>query len=338
MPLLRERTAIYLGVPDSSIREECRKEFAGLKQDYRVKVIFVQDLVSELPQDLLAYMFPGLKGQLSADAIIERLRSIAGVSGNGFLIKVTGKSVFMPVRYTYHIGIVAASFRNALDYYPVVHTPKSQQNAQQLDEGDHVQFSKRLIEPDIYSDALYKEETDEDTVEDDIESSPNLKAKMFLSSWKAISRKYGFTYEQLGRLIEYEKNRIHLKISPAGEISLVDLNNKPTVKLDTQTKALYLLFLNHPEGIRLKELSNYKDELLDIYLKLSNRDNLPTLQKTIENLVDPFSEKMYVPLSRIKTAFINIMGPQAAQDYYVSGKKGSTYRIALDRSLVLFDK
>jgi hypothetical protein len=37
------------------------------------------------------------------------------------------------------------------------------------------------------------------------------------------------------------------------------------IKMEPLTKAVYLLFLNHPEGILFKHLPDYRQELANIY-------------------------------------------------------------------------
>ena len=51
---------------------------------------------------------------------------------------------------------------------------------------------------------------------------------------------------------------------------LPDYGNKE-VQLSPIHKALYLLFLNHSEGIEFKNLVDYREELLSLYRKTGNR-------------------------------------------------------------------
>lgn len=43
------------------------------------------------------------------------------------------------------------------------------------------------------------------------------------------------------------------------------------VQLSPIHKALYMLFLNHPEGIEFKNLVDYREELFVLYRKIGNR-------------------------------------------------------------------
>ncbi|MDR1783113.1 MAG: hypothetical protein LBR13_02470 [Dysgonamonadaceae bacterium] len=106
------------------------------------------------------------------------------------------------------------------------------------------------------------------------------------------------------------------------------------VAMSTLPKALYILFLKHPEGIVLKCLPDYEAELLNIYKTISNRYNTENLEKSIEELCSPASNSANEKLSRIRAAFTKKMSDKFARYYYVSGERGKPNRISLDRMLV----
>jgi len=72
------------------------------------------------------------------------------------------------------------------------------------------------------------------------------------------------------------------------------------VPMPTLSKVLYFCFLRHPEGIALKCLVDYRDELLQYYQTLS-----PAKwdEKNIERLIDPTDNSANEKLSRIRKAF-----------------------------------
>jgi hypothetical protein len=94
---------------------------------------------------------------------------------------------------------------------------------------------------------------------------------------------------------------------------------KKEVELSHLTKAIYFLFLKHPEGINLKELGNYKKELLTIYTSISNQLDYNKMAKSIDDVIDIETKAIYTHLSRIKSAFYKIMDASFAQYYIVSG-------------------
>ena len=94
---------------------------------------------------------------------------------------------------------------------------------------------------------------------------------------------------------------------------------KREVELSHLTKSIYFLFLKHPEGINLKELGNYKKELLTIYNSVSNQLDYDKMAKSIDDVINLETKAIYTHLSRIKSAFYKIMDASFAKYYIVSG-------------------
>lgn len=126
-----------------------------------------------------------------------------------------------------------------------------------------------------------------------------------------------------------------LFVTKHGDLFLTDRNNTE-VKMPTLSKALYLLFIFHKEGIALPELSDYKPELYRIYRQISTYGDELLLQQAIDNLTDFVGSTMNSTLSRIKKAFTDILG-DAATPYLIIGEKGGRKTIHLDRSLVVYE-
>lgn len=68
------------------------------------------------------------------------------------------------------------------------------------------------------------------------------------------------------------------------------------VMMPTLPKALYFVFLNHPEGFPLKHLIDYREELLSWYRKLSNRMDA---EKYINKLIDSTDNSANEKISHI---------------------------------------
>jgi len=109
------------------------------------------------------------------------------------------------------------------------------------------------------------------------------------------------------------------------------------IKLDDKTKAMYFLFLRHPEGIAIKDLPQHLNELMDLYQSISGRDDPDAMRKTIENLADPFQNNANISLSRIKKAFCEAFSQSLACKYYVEGERGGLRCISLDRDMVTWE-
>jgi hypothetical protein len=94
---------------------------------------------------------------------------------------------------------------------------------------------------------------------------------------------------------------------------------KKEVELSHLTKSVYFLFLKHPEGISLKELGNYRKELITIYTSVSNQLDHDKMTKSIDDVINIETKAIYTHLSRIKSAFYKIMDATHANRYIVSG-------------------
>ena len=123
-----------------------------------------------------------------------------------------------------------------------------------------------------------------------------------------------------------------LKIDENFSILLTDYNLE--IKLSHLTKSIYLLFLNHPEGILLTNLGLYKKELLEHYKKLSSRDDFDKMQISIDDIVTQKSNAIYVHLSRIKSAFTKVVHHSIAKHYFIDGGKNKPKKIKLDTNLI----
>ena len=128
----------------------------------------------------------------------------------------------------------------------------------------------------------------------------------------------------------------HLRITCRKEIILDDFDFRE-VRMDTLTKAVYLLFLRHPEGIRFKELSEHVAELEELYLSITDRTDIVAIRRSIGSLTDPFDNSINEKVSKVKKAFRNAVDDRIARFYYIDGNQGAAKGIALDRSLVIWE-
>ena len=122
-----------------------------------------------------------------------------------------------------------------------------------------------------------------------------------------------------------EKYRIFLRYDDGTPIA--------EVKMPALPKALYLVFLNHPEGFPLKHLIDYREELLSWYRRLSNRTSL---DKSIADLVDPTKNSANEKISRIREAFEDLrtnVGISLAP-FAPVGSKGFNYIVTIDRKVI----
>jgi len=150
----------------------------------------------------------------------------------------------------------------------------------------------------------------------------------------AITDKYNISIDDISAIIGRTAVLSRMRITGHGAIFLTDYNNAE-VKLDPLSKALYFLYLRHPEGIAYKELFQYREELLQLYSGLSARSDQSGFSKSIDDLVNPFNNAVNVKVSRIRNAFLTVVCDRIARNYYITGSAGERKTVTLDRSLVI---
>ena len=109
---------------------------------------------------------------------------------------------------------------------------------------------------------------------------------------------------------------------------------KKEVELSHLTKSVYFLFLKHPEGINLKELENFKKELLSIYISVSNQLDHDKMVKSIDDVVNLETKAIYTHLSRIKSAFYKIMDASHANHYIISGNSEENRKVLFNTNAI----
>ena len=130
----------------------------------------------------------------------------------------------------------------------------------------------------------------------------------------------GMSNLELLRLEAARAQLSRLLITSDYRFLLPDYGNKE-VEMSPIHKALYLLFLNHPDGIESKHLSDHRDELLSIYMRVSSWLDIDKVYDVVDRLVDPLDNAFNEKCSRIKAAFAVIMDDYSAAYYAISGHK-----------------
>ncbi|MBQ6155478.1 MAG: hypothetical protein IJK22_02645 [Bacteroidales bacterium] len=125
-----------------------------------------------------------------------------------------------------------------------------------------------------------------------------------------------------------------LRINKDYGIFLPDYNNME-IALPTLSKVVYFFFLRHPKGLRFKELVDYREELLQIYCRISNRYDAAKMEQSIDDLVDSTGNSINEKCSRIRAAFVSRFNDDLAKNYYITGYSGQAKYIPLDRGLVM---
>lgn len=117
-------------------------------------------------------------------------------------------------------------------------------------------------------------------------------------------------------LLAAEATLSRLVISEDYRFMLTDYQKE--VDMSPIHKSLYILFLNHPEGIEFKRLIDHREELLSLYRKMSNRVSEAKLTDTIDRIVNPLDNAVHEKCARIKAAFALCMDQYQLSYYAIS--------------------
>ncbi len=99
---------------------------------------------------------------------------------------------------------------------------------------------------------------------------------------------------------------------------LVDLGNKE-IELQPVHKAVYLMFLAHPEGIEFKRLGDYREELTRYYMQTAKMMDKEKIMEGVNHLVNPLDNAINEKCSRIKKVLLDMMDEYMASYYIISG-------------------
>lgn len=116
-------------------------------------------------------------------------------------------------------------------------------------------------------------------------------------------------------------------------IFLTDLGDLE-IHLTPLEKAVYLLFLDHPEGIPLHSVIDHLGELRKHYASVSNADTLAQIHNRVADLASPLSNSMSEKISRIRRKFTEAVGDAMANFYIIQGPPAGNRTIQLDRTMV----
>lgn len=106
------------------------------------------------------------------------------------------------------------------------------------------------------------------------------------------------------------------------------------IRLSPQEKTIYLLFLEHKDGLLINHLPDHEQEALSFYSSLSNNMTIEEDIASIKKLIDPHENNVSEKISRIKSKFNDAIGENMAKHYIIEGPNAGLKKISLNRNLV----
>lgn len=147
----------------------------------------------------------------------------------------------------------------------------------------------------------------------------------------------GVSLMAIHKFIDKQEPLSRMTITPDYRIFLPDYNNME-IEMGTLPKAIYFLYLRYPEGIVYKHMPDYFSELLNIYKQLRPNTDEARLNLTITKVVNPLGNALNENLARIRKAFVEKFDEHLANNYIITGERGSQYSIPLDRDLITWEE
>ena len=148
-------------------------------------------------------------------------------------------------------------------------------------------------------------------------------------------KEYGMNEQEITSLIHTDQPVLTLTISKNYRIFLGD--KRIEVHMEPLVKAVYLLFLSHPEGINFKDLPDYRDELTMIYDKVRPWGLTDRALQSIEDVTNPLLNSINEKCAKIRKAFTTILDGSIAEHYCIKGVRGKTKRIDIPPELILWE-
>lgn len=149
-------------------------------------------------------------------------------------------------------------------------------------------------------------------------------------------REKGLAENLLLNLLKEKPKLSRLVITKDMRLFLPDYQNME-IKMEPMNKAVFLLFLRHPEGIVFKELPDYRKELAEIYQMIKPLGLNERVIQSIEDVTNPLLNSINEKCARIRGAFISQFDESLAQHYYIYGRRGEPKKIDLPRDLVKWE-
>ena len=347
LPFLKGKAVMYVGSGPDPFMEDSHDSLSSQFRSVGYKFIYLPDIIGHLTPEMLAYMFPGLK-EVRAEDLYRQIRNLARLDEyTGLLYRLDRRTYFRPFPRPGAgspmdaVEELLGLFHEAQEIRLIERKSKQSEPVDpeplpRYESFDGPRFSVSGLEKQLEPKSVKIDRARINKPKIEPVLAPRTQA--IIDAWRKIEKEFNISFEEFGIIIGNPVRYLsRLNIKTDNRIILCDWEGAPEVKLDNLSKALYFFYLRHPEGIPFKYLEDFEDQIYHIYLDITGRDDLEGIRRSVKSMVDPFSSSRDALVSRIKSAFRNIVGDHIAQFYYIRGRSGGSRSIALDRDLVIWD-
>lgn len=189
----------------------------------------------------------------------------------------------------------------------------------------------------------------EETIDQEIDEKLDEQQHKFINQLIELTHQYAVKFHKMPplKLIEQAAiGRLAISTPHLSPIVITDdlritlpLFNNLEIHMTPLCKTVYILFLLHPEGIRLKNINEYADKLRHIYKLIKKRKDPQTSFRDdlyIQGLINVFdSWSINQKISRTRSAIKrHIPYSKYVDRYCITGTRGETYSINLPQELI----
>ena len=332
---------VYVAREDNDVLENFFKMRYGVLEGWGktigFKIVYMPNLIKHLTnKQVLLYRAPYLD--------IEDLQNVC--IGNDFMLQYLKKSSdrkwigngFLRTVKTYKGGDGEEIVTNR--FYPLFTDGNEALPDQLFRIGNQLAREKKLQRKSDYDEIDdygphyepvewdFHPQQDEETIDDLMEEVRERITKL---------RQRGIAEHVLEELIRPDNRLSRMVITKDRRIVLPDYHDME-IKMEPLVKAVFLLFLKHPEGIVFKELPAYRNELAKIYSEVKPSGLSEKALQSIEDVTNPLNNSINEKCARIRGAFVGQFDNHLAKHYYIDGMRGEPKKISLPRDLVIWEK
>lgn len=150
-------------------------------------------------------------------------------------------------------------------------------------------------------------------------------------------RALGVNDASIAELVKPQRPLSRVCITADYRIFLPEYKNVE-VQLHPLPRAVFILFLRHPEGIVLKEIGDYFSELMSIYEgMIGDNVNMEKARESIRRICNPLSNSLNEKLSRIHESLCHILDETLATEYSINGKRSGAFQISIPEPLICWN-
>ncbi len=325
------RDLVYIENEYNSVLNDFFKRHPVIHLKHDIRVIYVPACVKELTnKDVLRYWNPGSKGTLDMNSGIDTSSLLDELCYPEDATKLTHGL----------ISCLGWSENHGTEYLHATYYPLEEAAdgniMQQIEEIAKEAFREHTSG---FCCTVKRPPKDAEPTEDYADEQFNWEIRDLIDEIRERVEKLeqrGISRKLLMKLFTEKQELSRLVITKDMRILLPDYDNME-IKMEPLNKAVYLLFLKHPEGIVFKHLPDYRKELAEIYQMIKPMGLNERVLKSIDDVTNPCLNSINEKCARIRASFISQFDENLAEHYYIYGTRGEPKKIDLPADLVIWE-